>query len=170
MLCILKHELNIHKIRPEKSDQVIGLELQVTFFFTIPLHFSKNMYFIEIIQPKDGQLADFSQEFGAWNGSLYFATSYYVSPAFYAAVPLPNDRTVVVDDSDENLHGVLTFGGYANAENVLSNRRRLVDAFPDQIDSAVLSLFQVWSFDPWWKFWSRRNEIHMFRRDDILIK
>jgi len=30
LLCILKHELNMHKIRPEKSDQAIGPELQVT--------------------------------------------------------------------------------------------------------------------------------------------
>jgi len=26
------HELNIHKIRPEKTDQAIGPELQVTLF------------------------------------------------------------------------------------------------------------------------------------------
>jgi hypothetical protein len=27
------HELNMHKIRPEKSDQAIGPELQVTFYY-----------------------------------------------------------------------------------------------------------------------------------------
>ncbi len=38
MLCILKDELNMHKIRPEKSDQAIGLELQVTPNYTLELN------------------------------------------------------------------------------------------------------------------------------------
>jgi hypothetical protein len=31
------HELNMHKIRPEKSDQAIGPELQVTIAMQVPL-------------------------------------------------------------------------------------------------------------------------------------
>jgi hypothetical protein len=114
----------------------------------------------------NAQLADFGQEFGAWNGSMLIASQYYVSPAFYAALPLPNDRTVSVVGEEENLRGVLTFGGYASAENVLRFRRQLIDAFPEaNATNTVFSAFQVWSFDPWWKFWNRRNEIHVLSND-----
>jgi hypothetical protein len=97
---------------------------------------------------------------------MVIGASYYVSPAFYAALPRPHDRTVNVVGDDESFHGVITFGGYANAENILSNRRQLLAAYPEIDESQIhLSLFQLWSFDPWWKFWNRRNEIHLFGRD-----
>jgi hypothetical protein len=65
---------------------------------------------------------------------------------------------------------VITFGGYASGQDLLDYRRRLVEAFEAEIDvasEAKVSLFQVWSYDPWWKFWHRRNELHMFLDNDI---
>lgn len=112
----------------------------------------------------NGTLAS-GQNFDSFDTPVVTSASIYISTAYTAMLPLPNDRTVQVTASSTQLkHAVITFGGYPTSDDILAYRKLLVEAVPD-FEQAELAFFQLWSFDPWWKFWNRRNEMHIWPKN-----
>lgn len=114
----------------------------------------------------NGSLAS-GQDFDSFDTPVATSASLFIPTAYTTALPLPNDRTVQVTAVARELkHAVITFGGYPTAEDLLAYHKQLVETVPD-FEEGERAFFQVWSFDPWWKFWNRKNEIHMWPKNSF---
>lgn len=111
--------------------------------------------------------AALGEELNSFNTPLYSEVWWYVSPAYSKHIPQPNDRTVIVFSFEDYDTVSIRFGGYPSAADLLAYRQALIDAAGGQENVDKLgepSGFTVISYDPWWKFWNRRNEMHLYQK------
>ena len=84
----------------------------------------------------------------------------FVMPANYTKdnLPIPNDKSIIIKNSDEQYVAAIRFGGYANDEDIKKFSAKLESALK-LTGIEYYGNFRFLGYNAPYQFWGRKNEI-----------